>query len=87
MIVRFMDSSGVRGFRQTVDIPPDFVGALSTVLQLAEELPAELTPSDFEKQLELSEEWQVSKQRFLSSMREAQMYAFMERQGSTGATR
>ena len=54
MIVRFVDSTSVRGFKGTVDVPADFAGELSTILQLGEELPPELTPSDSEKQIELS---------------------------------
>jgi hypothetical protein len=54
MIVRFMESSGVRRWKGTFDLPQDFVGELSTILQLAEELPLELTPPALEKQLALS---------------------------------
>ena len=54
MIIRFMDVTGALRLKDVLDIPPDFVGMLSSIIELAEELPSELTPPDFEKQVALS---------------------------------
>jgi hypothetical protein len=55
MVVRFIEYSGMRGFmRGAVDVPLDLIGALATIVKLADEISPELTPPDFEKQMELS---------------------------------
>ncbi len=54
MILRFMDMTRIREFKVNSMIPPDFIGTLAGVVQLAEELPPELTPPDSEKYLALS---------------------------------
>jgi hypothetical protein len=53
MIRRLMDATGIRN-KGTFDLAQDYVGAVASVVQLAEELPAELTPADSEKYLALS---------------------------------